>query len=210
MSLRFLSPAFVLIALFNFHAAAQSPERRAAAQETTQSLPSNAGSLDVIANEISLLRKTVQSLNVRLREIGERFGATGAEAAVKQHPITLGLDILTRAEQRAEGMRKLLLEVVEKESALKGRIAQIEEEMRPESIERALSLAGSTRPAELREMRRKVLDAERKGVENLLGQASQSRLRLEEDVRDADLLVTRLRQKVLPLIEREIEKYGNN
>jgi hypothetical protein len=34
----------------------------------------------------------------------------------------------------------------------------------------------------------------------------QSRIRLEEDVRQADLLVTKLRQRLFPLIDREIDK----
>jgi hypothetical protein len=82
--------------------------------------------------------------------------------------------------------------------------------MRPESIERAASLVGSTRTAELRDVRRRVLENDRKGYESLLSQTSQSRLRLEDDVRQADAMVSRLRQRVLPLIEKEIDKINPN
>jgi len=43
-----------------------------------------------------------------------------------------------------------------------------------------------------------------------LNQTTSSRIRLEEDVRQADSLVTKLRQRLLPLIEKEIEKITPN
>ena len=65
---------------------------------------------------------------------------------------------------------------------------------------------GGTRTAEMRDTRRRVLENDRRGIENLLSVTTQSRLRLEEDVRQADQLVTKLRLKLFPLIEKEIEK----
>src|SRR5438132_14393301 len=65
---------------------------------------------------------------------------------------------------------------------------------------------GGTRTAEMRDTRRRVLENDRKGIENLLSVTAQSRVRLEEDVRQADLLVTKLRQRLFPLIDKEIEK----
>lgn len=70
---------------------------------------------------------------------------------------------MTRAEQRAEALRKELLERIEKEASLKSRLVQIEEEIRPESIERAMNPIGSTRTVELRDVRRRVLENERSG-----------------------------------------------
>ena len=80
--------------------------------------------------------------------------------------------------------------------------------MRPDSIDRSMMVGsvGSVRTPELRDTRRRVLDNERRGVESLLGQTSQARARLEEDVRQADALVARLRMRLLPLIEKEIDK----
>jgi hypothetical protein len=44
----------------------------------------------------------------------------------------------------------------------------------------------------------------------LLNVTTQSRIRLEEDVRQADQLVSRLRQRLFPLIEKEIDKINPN
>ena len=170
----------------------------------------NYGSSDAVASEIALLRKSLQTLNTRLREISEKLLASDPKTVDsmkdQQNRISLSLELLGKAEQRAEILRKQLLELIEKETSLRSRLVQIEEEMRPESIERASSLVGSTRTMELREVRRRVLENERRGFESLLKQTSEIRLRLEDDVKQADALVIKIRHRVFPLIEKEIEK----
>jgi hypothetical protein len=168
-------------------------------------------SSDPVANEIALLRKSLQTLNARLREITEKvFSPEAVKAeggpAGKLSPLAQNLDILSRAEQRAETMRRQLLEMVEKETAYRTRLMQLDDDMRSDSIDRSLSGVGTTRTPELRELRRRQLDNERKGVESILGQATSSRVRLEDELKQADLLVARIRQRLLPIIEKEIDK----
>lgn len=215
-----LSPAVIcVVTLFSLTSFAQTTEPRQTnstpqTQERASNVPSNANSIDTVANEIGLLRKSLQTLNLRLREIGDKFSAADAKRSGgsddKQNRISLNLELLSRAEQRAEVMRKQLLELIEKETSFKTRLVQIEEDMRPDNVERSISLIGSTRTSELRDVRRRVLDNERRGVDSLLNQTSQSRTRLEDDVKQADALVLKLRQRVLPLIEKEIEKIDPN
>lgn len=175
---------------------------------------SSSNSTEIVASELGLLRKSVQSLTTKLRELIDTFLApartNGDSANDKQKSLSASLDLLTRAEQRAELLRKQLLELIEKEASFRSRLIQIEEDMRPENIERSMNLPGSTRPAELRDARRRVLDSDRKGIESLLSQTTQSRIRLDDDVRSADAMVSRLRQRLLPLIEKEIEEITPN
>lgn len=208
-----------VVILFSIPSFAQTPERRQTksppqALEQPSSLPQNTNSTDAVANEIALLRKSLQTLNARLLEITNK--ALGGDANQsgsandKQNRISANLALLTQAEQRAEGLRKQLLELIEKEALYKSRLVQIEEDMRPESIERALNPYGTTRTAEMRDTRRRVLENDRRGYESLLNLTTQSRIRLEDDVKQADFLVSKLRQRVLPLIEKEIEKIAPN
>lgn len=212
---RFFPFAICVVILFGITSFAQIPERRqtASAPQSQEQLP-NVNSIDTVANEMGLLRKSLQTLNVRLREISEKLPASDSKQSGlpndKQNSISLGLDLLSRVEQRAEALRKQLIELTEKETSFKTRLLQIEEDMRPDSIDRSISLVGTTRTPELRDVRRRVMENERKGVESLLNQTSQSRIRLEDDVRQADALVLKLRQRVLPLIEKEIEKINPN
>lgn len=169
--------------------------------------PANANSTESVATEIALLRKSLQTLNARLREISDKVLTDSNQGAANaKNSLVVNLDLLAHAEQRAEIMRRQLLELIEKETALKIRQAQIEEDIRPENIERAMSGIGSTRTVELRDTRRRVLETERRGVDSLLNLTTQGRVKLDEDLRQADALVAKLRQRLLPLIDKEIEK----
>jgi len=221
MRMRLISLAIVILVLplFSLHSLAQSvgPRQSKATppgQEQSQSLPPNGNSIEAVANEIALLQKSLQTLNTRLREISDKLPAADAKqsdgSSDKQNHIALNLDLLGRAEDRAGVLRKQLLELIEKDISYKSRLAQLDEDMRPENIERALSGVGTTRTAELREVRRRVLEIERRGLESLVNLVAQGRLRLEEDVRQADSLVSRLRQRLLPLIDKELEKINPN
>ncbi|HEX6625175.1 MAG TPA: hypothetical protein VF064_15795 [Pyrinomonadaceae bacterium] len=211
MRARLSQVVICVVALFGSTAVAQNVERRQTnPPPQAQEQPPNAAPIDAVSNEISLLRKSLQTLNARLREISDKLFAPdakpGGPSDKTEDRISRNLDLLSRTEQRAEVLRKQLIELIEKETAFKTRLVQVEEDLRPDSIDRAISLVGSTRTPELRDVRRRVLENERKGVESLLNQTSQSRLRLEEDVKQADALVYRLRQRLLPLIEKEIDK----
>jgi hypothetical protein len=167
-----------------------------------------------VAYEIELLRKSLQAANTRLREISDRLSApdanSGSAAPDKPNRIAVSMELLARAEERAGILRKQFVETIEKETSYKSRLAQIDEDMRPENVERVLSGVGTTRTAELRDVRRRSLDIEKRGLESLVVVATQSRSRLDDDVRQADALVSRLRQRLLPLIDKEIEKINPN
>ena len=165
---------------------------------------------DQLTGEVAALRKSLQTLNNRLQTISDELFSPHKQTEDKSvdtvKKVTTNLDLLTHAEERAEVLRKQLIDLIEKETAYKSRMAQFDEDLRPENIERSMAGMGGTRTAELRDTRRRVLENDRKGVENLLSVTVQSRIRLEEDVRQADLLVTKLRQRLFPLIDREIDK----
>jgi hypothetical protein len=119
----------------------------------------------------------------------------------KQKRMLLNLDIITRAEQRSESIRKQLFDLTEKETNLKTRIDQIDADMRPESINAATIFGGSLRPEETREARRKSLQAEKTNLTALIGQVQTTRASLERNLERSDLLIERLRQK----LEKDID-----
>jgi len=114
----------------------------------------------------------------------------------KQKRLLMNLDILTRSEQRADALRKNLFEMIEKENTVKGRLDQIDIEIRPEMIERTLQLSGSMRPEEVRDLRRKSLTAEKANLQSLLSDIQSTRATLAANVQKADELVEKLRSKI--------------
>jgi hypothetical protein len=126
---------------------------------------------------------------------------TKKESDDKQKRLMLNLDILTRAEQRAETLRKQLFDMIERESQIKTKLDQIENDIRPEVLERSVAFAGSLRPEELRDMRRKNLDTEKRNLQNLLSEIQRTKSSLELNVQKADVLVEKMRAK----LEKEID-----
>ena len=171
-----------------------------------QSPSTNSG--DALTNEVAELRKSVQTLNARLKAIAEELLSPDSKESDNQKvkQIATNLDLLSHTEERAEVLRKQLLELIEKETTYRTRLTQMDEDIRPENIERSLAGIGGTRTAEMRDTRRRSLESERKGLESLLALTGQSRIRLEEDVRQADQLVSSFRQRLFPLIQKQLDK----
>ena len=105
-------------------------------------------------------------------------------------------DAEQRATQRAESLRAQMIEMQEKEAALQTRLEQIEEEIRPENIERSIAVNGSTRPEDARAARRRALESERTRVRSRLDTLTAGRARLEASIASADAEVDRLRARL--------------
>ena len=181
-----------------------------AAGQSTASSPASGASSDDVAKQIGMLRQSVQSLDATLGDIADKllpvFAKAKDAAAESQNRISGSFTLLMQAEQRAEMLRRQLLDLIEKETLYRSRLTQVEEDMRPENVERTLNPYGTTRTAELRDTRRRALETDRRGYQGLLLLATDSRMRLEGEVRQADALVERLRRALNPLIEKEIDK----
>ena len=102
------------------------------------------------------------------------------------------LNAIASGQQRANAadavdeLRLQLIEVQEKEGSLRMRAQQLDEELKPENIERSLAGIGSTRPEELREARRRQLTIERESVKAQLKLVEIMRTRLETAIASAE------------------------
>ncbi len=116
---------------------------------------------------------------------------TGAAPIVKQAialvsiVIAFGLASTVAAQPRtgrevtASTLKQQLLDLESKETRLRMRLEELDEQLKPESIERELAGIGSTRPEELREHRRKLLTIERNGLQTQLDLLEEDRARIE-------------------------------
>ena len=143
--------------------------------------------------------QTIEELRERLLQL--ESNSRRKDPDEKQKRLALNLDILTKAEQRAEGLRKQLFEMIEKESTMRSHIDQIDNEMRPEVLERTFATVGSLRPEELRAAKRRSLELEKRSKETLLAEVQRNRANIEQSLQRADAMVEKLRVK----IEKEID-----
>ncbi len=142
-----------------------------------------------------------------MQNVLEEFGRLNKKVddLEKERRADLIQERLTRAEQRAEGLQTQLRDVLEKEANLQAQTERIDDQMRPESIERQAALTGTFRPDELRESIRRQLDAEKRRVRAQLDVLTASRTRLESALNNADQLVSRLRTQLDDATQRELE-----
>jgi hypothetical protein len=92
----------------------------------------------------------------------------------------------TTAAETVDQLRAQLTEVKAKEESLRIRAQQLDEDLKPENIERSLAGIGSTRPEDLRAQRRRQLTIEKDGVNAQLKILETSRLRLEAAIANAE------------------------
>ncbi len=141
----------------------------------------------------------IKILNERIKKLESTQKADKDE---KQKRLLLNLDILTRAEQRSESLRKQVFEMIEKENSVSKRLEQIEIDIRPEAIERSLQMAGSMKPEEVRENRRKSLDAERRNLQSLLTDIQATRNDINLNLQKSEIMVEKIRIK----LEKDIDE----
>ena len=90
------------------------------------------------------------------------------------------------AADTAAKLRLQLIEVQTKEAELRARLQQLDEDLKPGNIERALAGIGSTHPEELREHRRRQLTIEKNGVLAQLKTLEATRASLESAIATAE------------------------
>jgi chromosome segregation ATPase len=85
-----------------------------------------------------------------------------------------------------ESLRSQLSDAQKREGEIQARVKQLEEDMKPENLEKFFALNGSTRPEALREERRRQLESQRTTLRTQLDQLAQSRVRLEAAIATAE------------------------
>lgn len=157
-------------------------------------------------NQSGNLEEKIDDVGKRIKELGKRVNTLEAtkdnEYDQMQKRLLLNLDILSRSEQRSEALRKQMFDMIEKENQIRSRLDQLETDLRPEIIERTVTFAGSLRPEELRDQRKKMLERERTNLQSLLGEITANKGNLQISVEKSDQLVEKLRFK----LEKEIDE----
>lgn len=142
------------------------------------------------SNEDSM-RRTVNDLSSQVTKLSDKL------SQMEQQQRTLvDLERLSRAEQRAEGLRAQLRDVQSKEADLQAHMEQVEFDLKPENIERSVAAYGSTHPEEARDARKRALENEKNRTQAQLDLMATSRQRLESAIASADAEVERLRKRV--------------
>ncbi len=158
-----------------------------------------------MAYDMNRIAISVQSMTKTLKDFVDKFAkAEGISINEKQARLVVGMQILVQAEQRVATLQKFQIELVEKEGQLRARLTQIENDLNPQSIDRSVAFEGSTQTPEIKENKRRGLNAERISLQGVLNQVQSNLQTASNDVREAQGLVARLRRTYLPQVEKDL------
>lgn len=102
--------------------------------------------------------------------------------SIAQQDAAKATESAIQTTDKIEDLRTQIAEIEIKKTALQEKIRQLDEAMLPENLERTTVVAGSTRPEDLRENRRRQLETEKKAAESQIELLEQSRLRIEMSI----------------------------
>src|SRR5262245_9017713 len=139
----------------------------------------------------SRLQKEVARLNGEVQKLRKRVSDLE-----KDQQVTAIRDQLLKEEKRSEDLQMHLSEIAEKEADLQPKLETINQQLRPENIERELAAVGSTKPEEVREEVRRRRAAEQQRLQTQVGLLRQDKTRTQSSLSSADLMIQRLKQKL--------------
>ncbi len=158
-----------------------------------------------ISEKLTDISKSLNSLNERLAKFSETFSSNqGLKLSETQQTILAAFEYLNRAEQRLATLQKLKIELAEKQSSVRLQVSDIEEQLRPETIDRSVAFRGTTKTEELRESRRQALNKEKTELNALIFGIQNSLNETDNEIRETEQFLKRIRQRIFPAIEREI------
>ena len=145
-------------------------------------------------------RRAIEELTDELTRLNKKV-----DDIEKQRKVDLVMERLARAEQRAEAVQAQLRDTMEKEANLQARLDQLEEQSRPENLDRQIATIGSFRPDVERDRLRAQYENEKRRTRELIEVNARQRQRLEMSLQTADQLVARLRTQLDDETRRELE-----
>jgi peptidoglycan hydrolase CwlO-like protein len=163
-----------------------------AARKNTQPSPqAGAPSAD---DEIANLRKQVQQLSGEVSHLR-------AELAKLERYRTIDYtrELMIKEEQRIRGLQNELSDNAAKETPLQKRLDEIDEQQRPDRIERSLAGVGSVKPEEDRDAISRRLANEKRHIQTELETLRANRTRIPSLITNAEESIARLKQRLTEL-----------
>ena len=106
------------------------------------------------------------------------------------------LERLSRAEQRSSQLRTELRDTQARKADLEAHLEQVENDLKPENIERAVAGYGTTKPEEMRAQRQKYLENDRTRTRQQIDQLTASESRVQQAIATSDVEIDRLQKKL--------------
>jgi DNA-binding protein H-NS len=108
-------------------------------------------------------------------------------------------ELMIKEEQRVRDLQNELADIAAKETALQKRLSEIEEQQRPDRIERSLAGVGSVKPEQDREAIARRLADEKRNLQNQLETLRTNRTRIPPLIANGEDSIARLKQRLIEI-----------
>lgn len=191
----------LVIALFGFATLAQTPGSEAGGQSAFRS----PDALENISNDVARTARAVESLSKSWAEFTKSFSSNqGLQFDERQRSLLLALEVLNRLETSLGNMQKMRFDLTERQTNAASRIAQLSDDLLPESIDRWVSLRGTTDAEGVRNIRRQTLTKQLREWQTLLIQITRELESTLDDIRRTEMQVKTLRARVFGEAARQL------
>lgn len=192
---------FYIVFISSIQVFAQSNQSNVSIQNTSQTQ----NPIENISVEISRISKSVEALNLRLKNFSDTFSSNqGLRLTDKQQKLLAAFEFLNRAEQRLATLQKLKIDLSEKQTSTNTKIATVENNLRQENIDRSIAITGSTNAEEIRRNRRQLLYKQKSELNELLNEIRNTMSDTDAEIRQTVMFLKNIRQRLFPEIEKEI------
>jgi predicted nucleic acid-binding Zn-ribbon protein len=128
----------------------------------------------------------------------------GALLTERQQKLILALEVVNRLEVSLAAMQKSKLDLTERQSKVRASLAQIADDLLPQSVDRYVSMRGLLDTEGVRESRRQVLMKEQRELSILSQQIDRELFTLNEEIRRTELQLRTIRNQVFGEIDRQL------
>lgn len=161
--------------------------------------------LEIITREMVTVSKSLKDLTKLFENFAQTFSSNqGLRLSESQQKILFAFELVNRAETRLSTLKLLKIKLVEKDSETRSKITKIDEDMRPENIDR--TLGGTFDAEQVRTQRRQTLNREKTELTRLADEIKNSIDETNEEIHQTELFLRNIRQMIFPEIHKELEK----
>jgi len=195
-------------ALFILFLAITGVGQTAVPQQNRQSNVRSSDPIENISNDVSRTARAVESLSRTWAEFAKSFSTNqGLQLDEKQRNLLLALEVLNRFEVSLANMQKLRFDLTERQTNATTRIAQFNDDLLPESIERWVSMRGTTDAESIRTIRRQTLTRQLREWQTLLTQITRELDNTLEDIRRTEFQVKNLRNRIFGELASQLDAF---
>ena len=164
--------------------------------------------LTMISHDVARTAAAVESLSRSWAEFTRTFSSNqGLVLDEPQRKLILALEVLNRLEVSMANMQKLRLDLTQRQSTVRLRLASVTDDMQPQSIDRHVSLRGTTDAEGMRATRRLALEKEHRELSQLLTQIGRELHSTDNEIKRLEVQLRGLRNQIFGETERQLSGF---